>query len=331
MSIIIEHEDARIRIDELPNGKRRVSVSALKPSTYVPADSCETSYSLKFIKYLIAQSGGVWICFDIMRDEDPWQLQNALENTITGYISKDVFTDKRVLDFGCGQGASTAVLARILPQCRIVGVDLDVPSLNIAKARAEYYGLRDVEFFASPDPAELPDGIGQFDFIIMNAVYEHLLPSERKTLLPRLWTILRPGGILFIDETPHRYFPLEIHTTMLPLINYLPDRFAHEAASRLSRKISRGLPWNELLRGGIRGGTEREIMKILRQNADAPPTLLEPAGRQVRDRIDLWYAVSRHKKCPALKALARLAIKAIKWTTNYTLVPTLSLAIRKNS
>ncbi|MCD4700084.1 MAG: class I SAM-dependent methyltransferase, partial [Phycisphaerae bacterium] len=222
MPVIIEHEDARIRIDELPDGKRRVSVTALKPSAYVPAGSCETSYSLKFIEYLIAQRGGIWICYDIMRDEDPWQLQNALENTITGHISKDAFADKRILDFGCGQGASTAILARILPKCRIVGVDLDAPSLNIAKARAEYYGLGDVEFFASPDPAVLPDGIGQFDFIIMNAVYEHLLPPERKTLLPRLWAILRPGGILFIDETPHRYFPLEIHTTMLPLINYLP-------------------------------------------------------------------------------------------------------------
>lgn len=331
MPLIIEHEDARIRIDELPDGRRRVSVTALKPSTYIPARSCETSYSLKFIKYLIAQGAGVWLCFNIMRDEDPWQLQYALENTITGYVPKDAFADKRVLDFGCGQGASTAVLARILPKCRIVGVDLDVQSLDIAAARAEYYSLGDVEFFVSPGPAVLPDDIGRFDFIVMNAVYEHLLPAEREALLRRLWSILVPGGILFIDETPHRYFPLEIHTTMLPLINYLPDRLAHEAAFRLSRKISRSLPWNELLRGGIRGGTEREIMKILQQSSDAPPELLEPAGPQVRDRIDLWYAVSRHKRCGTLKALTRLAIKTIKWTTHYTLVPTLSLAIRKGA
>jgi hypothetical protein len=42
--------------------------------------------------------------------------------------------------------------------------------------------------------------------------------------MAELWRQLRLGGILFLNQTPHRYYPLEHHTTGLPLLNYLPER-----------------------------------------------------------------------------------------------------------
>ena len=81
---------------------------------------------------------------------------------------------------------------------------------RIARARAKFYGVDDrVEYIESTDPTKLPDGVGGFDFIILSAVFEHLLPNERVNLMPLLWDSLNVGGVIFINQTPHRWFPIE--------------------------------------------------------------------------------------------------------------------------
>src|SRR5205085_4362018 len=101
-------------------------------------------------------------------------------------------------------------------------------------------------------------------------------------LLPRIWSHLKPGGVLFINQTPHRYSPIEMHTTGLPLINYLPDALAFSAARRFSKRINGDEDWTALLRAGIRGATTGEILRVL----GARSALLEP---QRGDHIALWY------------------------------------------
>src|SRR3712207_8585357 len=43
---------------------------------------------------------------------------------------------------------------------------------------------------------DVPAGLGRFDHVVLCAVYEHLLPAERRGLLPQLWSLLEPGGLL---------------------------------------------------------------------------------------------------------------------------------------
>src|SRR5262249_32482386 len=117
---------------------------------------------------------------------------------------------------------------------------------------------------------------------VLSAVYEHLLPDERRILLPRIWSRLKPGGVLFINQTPHRYSPVEMHSTGLPLINYLPDGLAYRITKRFSKRIKGDEDWPALLRGGIRGATIGEILRALGDDA----ALLEP---RAGDHIDLWY------------------------------------------
>ena len=82
------------------------------------------------------------------------------------------------------------------------------------------------------DPAKLDQLDGSFDLINLNAVFEHLLPAERRSLLPELWRRLANNGRLVLTETPWRWFPIETHTTSRPLMNYLPDRLALAVARR---------------------------------------------------------------------------------------------------
>ena len=132
--------------------------------------------------------GPAWVCDEIRRDESPDYVQRNLSHSLLGYINAGAFTNRRILDFGCGSGASTVVLARMFPDSDIVGIELDAASLSLAQKRASFYGIDDrVTLLHSAVPAGLPPGLGSFDHIIMSAVFEHLLPAERRMLLPALW------------------------------------------------------------------------------------------------------------------------------------------------
>jgi hypothetical protein len=155
-----------------------------------------------------------------------------------------------------------------------------------------------------------------------------MLPHERKSVLPAIWGVLKSGGILFLHETPYRYFPYEGHTTGLPLINYLPDRAALFYARRLSPRNLGDRDWEALLRGGIRGSSIREILSCL-EAGQGRPNLLEPSAFD-GGRIGVWYhQSSRHRKS-RLRDVSLYAFKALKALTGIEMTPYLTLAIRKD-
>ena len=218
------------------------------------------------------------------------------------------------------------MLCRLLPPCQIVGVELEPKLLELARRRASYFGRASLELMLSPSCDSLPPELGEFDFIMFNAVFEHLLPHERRALLPLVWSHLRPGGVLFLNQTPYRWSPVETHTTQgLPLINYLPDSLALKAARRYCRRVLPNESWESLLRRGIRGATVPEIVGILGGSARAE--LLRPLP-EIGDRIDLWYR-SLSPRHAWLKRSLWMALKLGKLASGQEVTPTLSLAIRK--
>lgn len=329
MKTTLKHPDAQIQVNELPNGRKRISVRPLNKSIFVARECCETSYSVELVQQILDVKGPGYLCDEIMRDEDPLYAQNTLSRSILGYVDESSFDDRRILDFGCGSGASTMILARMFPKTQIVGIELERKLLAIAELRAQHYGFRNIKFILSPSGDQLPEQVGHFDFAILNAVYEHLLPNEREVIVPQIWSFIKPGGIMFICGTPHRYFPLEGHTTGLPLINYLPDRVALTIARRFSKRVENDVTWETLLRRGIRGATEGEITTIIKKRCRDTPIVLEPSGLGLQDKIDLWYAISSPARLVTVKRVLKIALKVIEFISGVTLVPSLSLAIKK--
>src|SRR5262245_53175964 len=116
----------------------------------------------------------------------------------------------RILDFGCGEGHSIAALLERFPNAQFVGADINP---------YPYFGdHRRVRIVRMASPLALEEISSGFDIVQMNAVFEHLLPDERKRLMPELWRRLSVGGYFVLTETPWRWFPVETHTTGLPLI-----------------------------------------------------------------------------------------------------------------
>jgi ubiquinone/menaquinone biosynthesis C-methylase UbiE len=269
------------------------------------------------------------VCDEIRRDEDPKYVTLFLHWALLGYVDPGAFAGKRLLDFGCGSGASTAILGRMFPETETVGVDLEENLLGIARKRAAFYGNEGVSLRHSLSGERLPDDLGSFDFVTLSAVFEHLLPHERNVVLGQIWSVLKPRGILFLNQTPFRFYPHEAHTTGLPGLNYLPDHLALRAARRFSARVDPDESWESLLRRGIRGGTEREVMRILRSAAKGTPVALKPERLGLRDTVDLWYEFSMEARPSRLKPVMKAAFKLASKVTGSAVAPAIDVAIAK--
>lgn len=320
--------NACVNITALECGKNRITVELEDKSIFMPYKSWDTGYSKELIQETLNIKGPAYLCDEIMRDESPDYLQKSLKYSLLSFINEQEFENKRILDFGCGSGSSTVVLARMLKNTEIVGIDLEQNLLSLANSRAQFYGLKNLQFLTSPDSNSLPDNIGKFNYIILSAVYEHLLPDERLKLLEKLWSLLEKDGILFINGTPYRYFPIETHTTELPLINYLPDKFAYICAKKFSKRNLEKDNWQELLRKGIRGASIKEIKKILASKG-LKFELIKPKNFGIKDNVDLWRLETTVTRRKTLKNMVFYALKLIRLTTGLTIVPNIALAIKK--
>ena len=327
--MFLKHPDADVHIEDTGIGKNKINVDLLNKDLFMPYNSWETNYSVELIKKILELKGPAYLCDEIMRDESEDYIQLNFKYDILGYLDLEEFKGKRILDFACGSGASTMVLARMFPKAEIVGIELEEKFIKIAKERQKFYGLDNIEFHISPDANSLPQGIGMFDYIVFSAVFEHLLPAERKELLPKIWKVLKSDGIMFVDQTPDRRFPIEIHTTNLPLINYLPSKLALPLVHAFSKRKQKDVDWQTLLRRGIRGGTPEEILKILKIEANQP-ILLKPTKMGLKSRADLWYQYVKEKNPNGYKKFGFSLIRFFNYLPVICILPDLSLAIKKN-
>jgi SAM-dependent methyltransferase len=325
----LEHAEGRVSVEQQPDGRRLVKAHP-NPGVYVSRPEWRTAYPLPLIEKILRSKGPSYLCDEIARDEDPDYVALFLRYSLLGYVPPERFRGGRLLDFGSGSGGSTVNLARLLPETEIVGVELEPDLIETARMRAEFYGLSNLVFLESPSPGELPPDVGTFRFVNLGAVYEHLLPEERKQLPAQLWSLLEVAGVIFVNQLPYRFYPIEDHTTGLPLINYLPARWAFAAARRYSRRIEPDATPEFLLRAGIRGGTAREVRRdLLRGGGDAK--LLEPTLLNLRSHADLWYTYStRHQQgYRGVKRAMRLAFDGLSRATGGPVAPGLSLAFEK--
>jgi SAM-dependent methyltransferase len=110
----------------------------------------------------------------------------------------------RILDFGCGIGATEKVLRDRFPSASIDGVDESPESLKAAGALA----LRDVTFHLS-ESERLPFPDGSFDLIYSNGTFHHIDHGKHAAVFGELARVLGPGGHLFVFEN-NPYNPLMV-------------------------------------------------------------------------------------------------------------------------
>lgn len=120
--------------------------------------------------------------------------QTALALRLTGLDTGSPLT---VADIGCGTGAATLALARLLPQAQITAVDFLAPFLARLQQRSEAAGVARRVTPLQASMSELPFADGQFDLLwsegaIYNMGFENGVRAWRR--------FLKPGGALAVSE-----------------------------------------------------------------------------------------------------------------------------------
>ena len=119
-----------------------------------------------------------------------------------------------VVDLGCGTGELTALLARLLPKSRVLGIDSSPEMLATAR-EIERPGLE----FA---PGTIEAASGEWDLVFSHAAI-HWVPDHR-SLIPRLLSLVRPGGQLAVQTPANHRHPA--HTAIVDTALEEPFRTA---------------------------------------------------------------------------------------------------------
>jgi cyclopropane fatty-acyl-phospholipid synthase-like methyltransferase len=120
------------------------------------------------------------------------------------WIATHFHVDKNaaIADFGCGPGLYANRLAE--RGASVTGIDFSDNSLQYAKKIAIDNGLRTNYILANYLEFETNS---RFDLIIMIMCdFSALSPGQRKTLLTKFYTLLKPGGSVLLDVHSLNYF-----------------------------------------------------------------------------------------------------------------------------
>jgi SAM-dependent methyltransferase len=290
--------------------RRQVTVS-----TNGQALRFETVLSEPLVREIFTDKGPRWVKDSIDRFEDPEYVERPLARLIARFSRAD--GKVRVLDLGCGSGASSAALARM--GFHVIGIDPVEVSVRIGTRVVQECGVGErVMFFVGAGGA-LPIQAESFDVVLLCAVIEHVPPAGRLALLQEAWRALRAGGLLLIHDTPNRLWPYDGHTTGLWFTTWLPRRLAFRYARRWSRVAPRGATDEELVSGGLCAPTYWEIQKAL------PHAIC--VNLETGDDVRFAFQSTDGKPRPLPKAAARRGViailRSIGWILRRTLgVPT---------
>jgi ubiquinone/menaquinone biosynthesis C-methylase UbiE len=110
-------------------------------------------------------------------------------------------SDIRLLDVACGTGRMLHQLAIAHPKMRFYGLDLSPYYVEHAREL-----LADVEHLALvADNAEsMPFRDGFFDVVTSVHLFHELPPEARRNVYADMWRVLRPGGLIVIEDSAQR-------------------------------------------------------------------------------------------------------------------------------
>ena len=214
-----------------------------------------THYSDEMVEALRPYKPGKWLQDELGRADRILAREGVM---LSRYLD---IRGIRLLDFGCGAGASSVAWSKL--GATVTGVEPDEHLAAAAQIRIREDQVQDVvHILHLPDTSHLPFADGAFQVCICNAVLEHIPPRDRGLYLREVWRVLEPGGYLYITETPNRLCPYDGHTTRLWGIPWMPLKLARRYGIWRGR-IEPDKTESDLVSMGIRGVTYFEIASAL--------------------------------------------------------------------
>jgi ubiquinone/menaquinone biosynthesis C-methylase UbiE len=176
----------------------------------------------------------------------------------------------RVLDVGCGSGASAIPAAEIVgPQGPVVGADLAERLLELARIKAARAGLVNTEF-RQADMERLGYADGSFDAVV--SVFSIFFVPDMEKMVTELWRMVRPGGQLAITTWGPRMFEPGSSIWWNAVKTHVPS--LHSAFA----------PWDRIT-------TPKAVRDLLRAGGVGDADVVAETGAQPLHSPKDWWAV----------------------------------------
>lgn len=140
----------------------------------------------------------------------------------------------RVADLACGTGISTLAIARHLPDCQVVGVEMRDEYLSIAREKVRRHAIGNVELVLSR--AEDYDCTEPFDCIASSYLAKY---ADIPRLVDNASRMLAPGGLLLMHDFT---YPPKPHLVRLWRLYFQLLQRLGEPLFPTWREIYHGLP-----------------------------------------------------------------------------------------
>ena len=103
-----------------------------------------------------------------------------------------------ILDVGCGLGAVDCLLVAEHGAARVVGIDIEAPLIERARAAVAGAGLADRVEIRLVEPGPLPFDPGSFDVVFSKDSIIHV--PDKSALFAEVLRVLRPGGCFVASD-----------------------------------------------------------------------------------------------------------------------------------
>jgi ubiquinone/menaquinone biosynthesis C-methylase UbiE len=103
-----------------------------------------------------------------------------------------------VLDLGTGTALIPIELCQRCSEARVLGIDLSVSMLDLARGNVEIAGLTSQIMLDRVDGKRLPYADGRFTAVMSNSIVHHI--PEPSGALQEAWRVLSVGGLLFVRD-----------------------------------------------------------------------------------------------------------------------------------
>ncbi|MFK7958299.1 MAG: class I SAM-dependent methyltransferase [Lysobacterales bacterium] len=113
-----------------------------------------------------------------------------------------------ILEMGCTVGHSAVAVASYFPEAQMHGVDVGLPVLRYARARAASLGV-DIHL-AQQNAEQLNYPDASFDVVYSSVMLHETSSKALPRIMAECYRVLRPGGVVIHLEVPARYKDLTL-------------------------------------------------------------------------------------------------------------------------
>ena len=196
---------------------------------------------------------------NMLADHVARRYEQVIQSIVPWLEQKYDLSGRSMIEIGSGTGSSTLALAQVAQS--VTCFEIHAGAIAVARERLQFWGMENARINEAlfDTECEFVRAGGTADAIVFYAVLEHMTLQECLDALRLAWSVLRPGGILLVAETPNRLSVMDEHTSRLPFFTQLPRELQVLYAPRSPRRDFR---W--AIAAAARESTEAALMMMTR-------------------------------------------------------------------